>query len=211
MKTTLLISRHGNTFGPGDVVTRVGGRTDLPLVDSGLEQGRQLGRYLKQQDLLPHVIYTSRLQRTIQTAQMAQEEMGTTITAQPVAIFNEIDYGPDENRPEEEVVARIGKDALDAWDKDAVVPPGWVVDPQAIVRDWTAFGDMLLRDHKGQTVLAVTSNGTARFAPYLTGDFEGFRAQHKLKISTGALCVFTHDGASWHCDGWNVKPKDHLG
>ena len=34
-QTRLVVARHGNTFGPKDVVTRVGGRTDLPLVASG--------------------------------------------------------------------------------------------------------------------------------------------------------------------------------
>ncbi|HVY53670.1 MAG TPA: histidine phosphatase family protein, partial [Gammaproteobacteria bacterium] len=60
MTIKLLIARHGNTFSPGDVVTRVG-TTDLPLVASGLEQGRQLGIYLKQNNLVPGVIFTSKL------------------------------------------------------------------------------------------------------------------------------------------------------
>ncbi|HAO37083.1 MAG TPA: histidine phosphatase family protein, partial [Hyphomonas sp.] len=34
----LIIVRHGNTFDKGDTVTRVGGRTDLPLSASGLAQ-----------------------------------------------------------------------------------------------------------------------------------------------------------------------------
>ena len=51
--TTLIIARHGNTFGPEDTPTRVGARTDVPLVGSGLEQGRALGRWLKAQGLRP--------------------------------------------------------------------------------------------------------------------------------------------------------------
>ncbi|MFZ4686424.1 MAG: histidine phosphatase family protein [Hyphomonadaceae bacterium] len=38
MQTRIFIVRHGNTFDKGDVVTRVGGRTDLPLSTSGSAQ-----------------------------------------------------------------------------------------------------------------------------------------------------------------------------
>ena len=69
MKTTLIVARHGNTFSPGDVVTRVGARTDMPLSTSGLEQGWKLGLYLRDNDLLPDVVFTSALQRTQQTAE----------------------------------------------------------------------------------------------------------------------------------------------
>ena len=63
----LLIARHGNTFGPQDTVRRVG-VTDLPLVESGLIQGRKLGSYLMQNDLIPDYIYCSELLRAKQTA-----------------------------------------------------------------------------------------------------------------------------------------------
>jgi len=209
--TRLIVARHGNTFGPGDVVTRVG-RTDLPLVASGLEQGRQLGRYLKQENLVPDLIYTSHLKRTAQTAEQAQGQMGTALPLEPLSIFNEIDYGPDENQPEEAVVARLGKAALELWDAEGVVPSGWKVDPEAIVQAWHGFSETLLRDHAGKTVLVVTSNGIARFAPHLTGEFAAFRTRHTLKISTGAVCLFENDGTAktWTCTAWNVKPKDRL-
>lgn len=206
--TTLLIARHGNTFGPGDVITRVGGRTNLPLVESGLEQALRLGKHLSENNLVPDVIFTSNLQRTAQTAAKAQDAMGISITQQTLSIFNEIDYGPDENKPEDEVVARLGEAALKAWDEHGIVPDGWNVDPQQIIDAWLAFGEQVKRDYAGKTVLVVTSNGIARFAPYLTGDFAGFRAQHKIKISTGALCHFenTNGGDVWACKGWNIKP-----
>jgi 2,3-bisphosphoglycerate-dependent phosphoglycerate mutase len=202
--TRLLIARHGNTFGPGDVVTRVG-RTDLPLVASGLEQGRKLGAYLKAQGMMPEALYTSRLQRTQQTAEQAQAAMGTSLKLQPLAMFDEIDYGPDENQPEEAVVARLGKAALAAWDEEAIVPKDWKVDPTAIRESWNHFAAEIAREHTGKTILVVTSNGIARFAPHITGDFESFRTQHALKISTGALCVFEHTEC-WRCTGWNIRP-----
>ncbi|MFI4963584.1 MAG: histidine phosphatase family protein, partial [Legionellales bacterium] len=109
--TRLLIARHGNTFGSGDTVRRVG-TTDLPLVESGLEQGRKLGAYLKQNNLTPDSIFTSTLKRAIQTAEQVQSVMHTNVPIEALSIFNEIDYGPDENQPENRVIERIGIDAL---------------------------------------------------------------------------------------------------
>ena len=34
------IVRHGNTFDRGDVILRVGGRTDIPLSTSGIDQAK---------------------------------------------------------------------------------------------------------------------------------------------------------------------------
>lgn len=206
MKTTLLVARHGNTFSPGDVITRVGARTDMPLSPSGLEQGRKLGIYLRDNHLLPDVVFTSSLQRTKQTAEQAFIAGAVEKEINEIALFNEIDYGIDENRPEAEVVARIGVGALKAWDEDAVAPEGWNVDVASIIGGWLAFGKRITTDYEGKTILVVTSNGIARFAPHLTGDFEEFRRTHKLKISTGALCVLTHEKSAWRIEKWNIKP-----
>ncbi|MGL5742439.1 MAG: histidine phosphatase family protein [Legionella sp.] len=207
--TRLLVARHGNTFAPGDIVRRVG-TTDLPLVESGLLQGRLLGTYLKQSQLIPDVIFTSKLQRAIQTAEQAQTTMGTSLPIETLAIFNEIDYGPDENQPEEHVVSRIGKDAISAWESLALVPEGWRVEPSELIKNWQEFANRLRQEHAGKTCLVVTSNGIARFSPYLTDDFSAFSAQHVIKIATGALCVFEHnesDRDRWSCSSWNVRPQ----
>jgi probable phosphoglycerate mutase len=207
MTTRLIIARHGNTFAPGDVVTRVG-TTDLPLVASGLQQGNALGTYLHQNNLIPDVIFTSKLQRAIQTAEQAQNMMTTALPIETLDIFNEIDYGPDENQAEERVVARIGKVALNAWETQAIVPAGWKVDPKEVINNWQIFAEYLRQNHAGQTCLVVTSNGIARFAPYLTGNFAAFSMQQGIKIATGALCVFANEPSSpiWNCLAWNIKP-----
>lgn len=207
MSTTLIIARHGNTFAASDVVRRVG-TTDLPLVDTGLEQGRQLGIYLKQHKLIPHLLFTSKLKRTIQTAEQAQSTMGTHLPIRTLSIFNEIDYGPDENQPEEQVIQRIGKDAINAWEAKASVPQGWQVNPEDIIKHWLDFATHLREEYQGKTVLVITSNGIARFSPYLTGDFAQFSTKYGIKIATGSLCIFTNEERStyWNCTAWNVKP-----
>jgi 2,3-bisphosphoglycerate-dependent phosphoglycerate mutase len=211
MMTTLLIARHGNTFGPQDLIRRVG-ITDLPLVASGLIQGRQLGEYLLTHQLMPDVIFTSTLKRTIQTAEEAQHAMNISLPIQSLSMFNEIDYGPDENQTEEQVVARVGKEALQAWEEQAIVPQGWQVNPLEIIENWKKFAQRLRQEYAGKTCLTITSNGIARFSPHLTGEFAKFSIQHRIKISTGSFCIFTHQGSSdiWQCEGWDIKPRHIL-
>lgn len=204
--TTLIIARHGNTFGPEDTPTRVGLHTDLPLVEKGEEQARAIGKYLRENRLIPDVVYASNLQRTYQTAKIAIKESGVTNPIYQIDIFNEIDYGPDENKTEDEVIARIGADAIKDWDESATVPKGWIVDPQQIIQNWHDFADQICAHDDNETVLVVTSNGIARFAPYITGDFDGFAAQNKIKLSTGALAILKHENGRWSIKDWNVKP-----
>ena len=203
--TTLIIARHGNTFEKNETPRRVGVRTDLPLVESGRIQASAIGAWLKRSSLYPSAVYTSELQRTKQTAELALAEAGYKEPIFPLKIFNEIDYGPDENEPEADVVARIGAQAIKDWDERAIVPQGWDFNAGQCIQDWKNFADHVV-DDKQDCVMVVTSNGIARFAPHLTGDFDGFIAQHPLKISTGAVCILSHDNGQWHVMGWNIKP-----
>ena len=203
--TTLIIARHGNTFEPDETPTRVGARTDLPLTKKGRKQAREIGKYLKSNSHIPDVVYASTLKRTIETAEYAVRETGVSNPIFQLDIFDEIDYGPDENKTEEEVIARIGKKAIEDWDKDAIVPDGWKVEPDEIIRNWHNFADQIAAFDDNETVLVVTSNGIARFAPHITGDFEGFKSRHEIKLATGALGILNNQGGQWHVSDWNLK------
>jgi len=203
--TTLIITRHGNTFEKDETPRRVGANTDLPLVESGRAQARAIGHWLKANGHYPEAVYCSQLLRTKETADIALKEAGYKEPVFPLAIFNEIDYGPDENKPEDAVITRIGADALKDWDDKALVPPGWNFDPQKCMDDWKNFARHIVDDEQS-CVMVVTSNGIARFAPYITGDFDGFSAKYPLKISTGAVCVLEFENGQWNIKGWNIRP-----
>jgi len=192
-------------------MTRVGGRTDLDLVESGLAQGVALGQHLKDQGLIPDVIFTTAMKRTQQTAQQAKTILGKDIPTEIMEIFNEIDYGVDENKAEEEVVARLGIEAIRAWDEHAVVPDGWLVDPEGLRTAWREFGQNVLSNFSGKTVLIVTHNGIARFASALLQNADDLGNaddnQKNLKLGTGSYGHFVHDENAWHCAKWNIKPS----
>ncbi len=211
-----MIARHGNTFTSKDTPTRVGKHTDLPLVEKGVQQGHAIGQYLKEHDIIPDVVYSSTLQRTQQTAKHALDSAGIKLPIYALDIFDEVDYGPDENKTEEDVIARIGQDAIKLWDTHAIVPDGWKIIPETVIENWFGFSNQITKTHDTvtnqvmdihETILVVTSNGIARFAPHITGNFEEFSQNHPLKLSTGALGIMTFSDGKWQISGWNIKPK----
>jgi probable phosphoglycerate mutase len=198
MSATLYIVRHGNTFDQGDVVTRVGGRTDLPLSSSGRVQARALGEHLSGTRFV--TARSGPLRRTRETAaailagQPDAPELATEL------FLREIDYGPDENRPEDEVLARIGREALEAWERESIPPPGWRVDPAALIGNWQElFSD--LKDLPGAH-LVVTSNGIARFAVAAAG---GKRTDARLPTGAYGIVELGADGQAGVVD-WGVRP-----
>ena len=119
MTTRIIIARHGNNFTKEQTPLRVGARTDLPLVET--ERGTNIGKYLKMRTLIPAVVFAAPLKRTTETARLAIAALDKDIPLVTDSRFTEIDYGPDEGKPETEVVARVGQEAMDAWEREAIV------------------------------------------------------------------------------------------
>jgi probable phosphoglycerate mutase len=203
--TRLLIARHGNTFDKGDVLLRVGKRTDLPLSTSGKEQAEKLGAYLAKKYTKIDKVFSSNLMRTKDTAKIALKTMGVfdaDVTASD--IFDEIDYGLDEGKTEEEVILRLGVEALKKWDEQAIAPKGWLVDVEQIKENWIDFADSINKSN--EVILVVTSNGTVRFAPYILDNPDEFIASNNIKLATGAVSCFAFEGGKWKVEYWGYKP-----
>jgi probable phosphoglycerate mutase len=203
MTATLYIVRHGNTFEKGDVVTRVGGRTDLKLSASGEAQAEALAKHFTKEGVVFASARSGPLKRTRRTAEVilaGQEDVQKEAPELAIDLFlREIDYGPDENKPEAEVVARIGQAALEDWERDSLPPPGWRVDPAAVVGNWEqVFGELRGKDGAH---LIVTSNGIARFALLAAGVS---RADGKL--ATGAYGVIDLGPEGETVRRWNIRP-----
>jgi 2,3-bisphosphoglycerate-dependent phosphoglycerate mutase len=205
----LIIARHGNTFGPGDTIRRVGARTDLPLVESGRKQAEALGRTLQQCSPTLSSITCGSLTRLQETAALICSQFGNSLTPSIDPRFNELDYGEHDGMPEDEFLQAITTEALKEWNERAIPLPEWKINREELIDHWKNFSNEMKRGLYGDTALIVTSNGMARFAPYLTEDFEAFRKTHPLKLSTGAYGVFTYseDHQHWHIEEWNVRPR----
>lgn len=195
----LFIIRHGNTFDKGDIVRRVGLRSNLNLSESGQAQARALGHYF--QGYAIGKIVCSELKRTYQTAKaIAVYHSDLRVEIDPR--LNEIDYGSDDGKPETQVIARLGQAALEAWDTRALVPEGWPVDTVVLKQNWQVLLGAL-RDANHENTLLITSNGVARFAlPFLKYNPESLKGQ---KLKTGAFAEINLE--SREILRWNVRPK----
>lgn len=197
------IVRHGNTFDAGDVVTRVGARTDLPLSNSGRAQAGALAEHFARHGITFAAACCSPLARTRQTAEAVLARQGSAIAISTEEFLREIDYGPDENVAEEAVVARIGQEALHRWEASAIAPDGWIVDRAAIVAGW----GRLLAGARGApgNLLVVTSNGIARFLAQVPG-LQVACPLPDLKLKTAAYAVVAtgSDGAPT-LTHWNLR------
>lgn len=173
----LFIIRHGNTFASSAEARRVGARTDIPLVDSGRAQADRLGEWFAQQALPIDRLFSSPLKRARETADRIAAATGHARDGS-LDWLGEIDHGPDEGRPEAEVLARIGAPALADWDERGIAPDGWIVDADRRIAAWRAF----FAEGGAGIDLLVTSNGAARFALLAAGIPLG-----TLKLRTGAF------------------------
>ena len=188
------IVRHGNTFDKGDIVRRVGRRTDLPLSTSGRLQAQRLKAHL--QDISFGASYSSDLKRTCETLEIIIENKNYKIAD----MLSEIDYGPDEGQAESDVIARLGEAALRLWDEAAIPPKDWHVDPDQIRQDWT---DFLARLPQDENTLVVTSNGTARF---LLDVIKGGQ-QAPRKLRTGSYGIVYLAATGPELEAWNIRTK----
>ncbi|PQA88557.1 histidine phosphatase family protein [Hyphococcus luteus] len=197
----LVILRHGNTFDKGDAVLRVGAGTDLPLSGSGREQADAVGRALAERFGGFSRIFAAPLKRTMETARRVCAAQDAPPAIETEESLTEIHYGPDEGKPEEEVVARIGADALAAWEESAAPPPGWRVDPAALTGSWRAFFEKLAGGPG--PVLAVTSNGVARFALAAADEKDGDFPQKLKTAAYGVVRIGPGGGA--RVVAWNLR------
>ena len=226
--TRLIVVRHGNTFNSGDVILRVGSATDIPLTEKGVAQGNAVGRDLAASGIKVDAIFSAPLLRTKRSA----EEIASYYDNMPVVVekfLTELDYGMDDGQPEDDIVLRLGivesdgkitaqtsldelreagKAALKKWDSEAVLPRAWEhLAPRAVQleKDWAEFGDRVAKEFTGKTVVAVTSNGIARFSKVLLNGDDALGGN--LKLATGAYGIYVYENGAWRSEKWNVRPE----
>lgn len=200
-----VIVRHGNTFAAGEPPRRIGARTDLPLTGHGRAQAEALGAHFAALGWRFARVLTSPLLRTRATAQAIVAAQGGMPAPEACDWLAEIDHGPDENREEAAAVARIGHDALAAWDAHALPPPGWRVDAERRLEGWRA---LFAAPPADGPILLVTSNGAARFALLADPALRtAMRDMPSLKLPTGAYGLLRRDaGGQLEIAAWGVRP-----
>ena len=226
--TRLIVVRHGNTFNSGEVICRVGSATDIPLTETGMKQAYAAGEMMAELGYEPEIIFHAPLQRTCQSAVGVAASFPEAVLEE-AEFLSELDYGNDDGKPEDEVVIRlgvvenpqaitpdttidelraIGKAALKKWDSEAVLPRGWYFLAEKageLEAQWQEFAEKIIAEFPGKTVVAVTSNGIARFSKAILP--AGTTLEGSLKLATGAFGVYEYENGCWRSTQWNVRPQ----
>ena len=138
--------------------------------------------------------------RTRQTAEAILQAGHSAQSPETLEFLTEIDYGPDENMSEEAVITRIGAEAIEAWDQDARVPDGWQVDSKGLINNWRSFIQKLAESD--EDILAVTSNGIARFVLQAIPPSE---IAKDMKLKTGAFGILICQPEAISLQSWNQR------
>lgn len=210
----LLLSRHGNTFDPGQPVVWTGSTNDLPLVEKGRQQAAQLSLVLKQCGILPSAVYCGPLSRTRVYAQTVVDDLQLKLNPIVDARLDEIDYGQWTGLTNAEVAERFGPAEQAAWDNHGQWPKnaGWTSSEQTVIAEVQSFCGEMLRQYAGyQTVLCVTSNGRLRyFLSLISAELERRQKDGTFKVKTGNVCAFSHQPAGWELHFWDKQPEVNL-
>ncbi|ESX84755.1 histidine phosphatase family protein [Mesorhizobium sp. LNJC405B00] len=206
----LILSRHGNTFEPGDKVVWVGRRTDLPLTAQGRRQALHLGNALRQSGVMLGGLYCGPLQRTRQYAEIIAQRIGGTPLPIVDSRLAEIDYGAWEGLSSQEIIAQFGREELEAWECSSTWPASldWSPSEATFAHGVTAFVKHLARmEGEVSAVLAVTSNGVLRYFLRLASNTLKAKMEARGgKVATGHVCILeVRNGNCW-VRAWNIAP-----
>lgn len=120
---TLILVRHGQSTSNAD--GRFTGWADVPLTPRGEKQAAEAGRQISEHELLPDVVHTSVLRRSVRSAEILLEEVDRAwIPVQRTWRLNERQYGALTGRDKREVRQEAGPEQYQAWRRSLTEAPG---------------------------------------------------------------------------------------
>ena len=124
MTSQLIVMRHGESVWTQKSVNRFAGWVDVPLTERGLRQARHAGRLLKESGLLPDLVFTSLLTRSIVTANTVLDLVGRAwIPVERTWRLNERHYGAFQGQTRPAMLERYGQHQFDIFRRSYDVRP----------------------------------------------------------------------------------------
>ncbi|MBD8660473.1 phosphoglyceromutase [Frigoribacterium sp. CFBP 8754] len=122
MTSTLILLRHGNSeWNQANLFT---GWVDVRLSEQGRAEAKRAGELLVEHQMQPDVLYTSRLTRAIQTADIALEEADRLwIDVKRSWRLNERHYGALQGKDKAQTLEQYGPEQFQTWRRSFDVPP----------------------------------------------------------------------------------------
>ncbi|MET1153554.1 phosphoglyceromutase [Arthrobacter sp.] len=165
-KHTLVLLRHGQSdWNEKNLFT---GWVDVPLTDLGRKEAHRGGELLVENNLLPDVLYTSRLKRAIVTANIALESADRSwIDVKRSWRLNERHYGALQGKDKAQIRNEYGEEQFMMWRRSYDTPPP----PLDDASEWSQVNDPRYAD-LGDNVprTECLKDVLERFLPYWESD-----------------------------------------
>jgi len=192
-KLTLL--RHGES--QWNLENRFTGWVDVPLSPTGEEQARRAGELLKEVPI--DKVYTSVLQRAIDTARIAMEVRGTPyLPVERNQALNERMYGDLQGLNKDETAQRFGEEQVHIWRRSYDVPPpnGESLKDTA-ARTLPYFEQHILPDIKTGHNILITAHGNSLRSIVMFLDKLTKEQILALNLDTGVPLVYDMDDSGY--------------
>lgn len=122
MTYTLVLLRHGQSA--WNKSNQFTGWVDVPLTDQGVEEAINGGRLLREHNILPDIVFTSLLRRSISTAYYALNEANRLwIPVQRSWRLNERHYGALQGKNKSAIRQEYGDQQFMVWRRSYATPP----------------------------------------------------------------------------------------
>ena len=168
MKTTLYVTRHGET--EWNIAKRMQGRKNSSLTDKGMLQAKLLGERIK--DIPLHAIYSSPSGRTMHTAELIKGERNIPIIADDH--FYEINMGIWEGQTLVDLEAQYPEEVHVFWNEPHRFCSTSGESFYDVYNRVMEGVNLLLEKHKGESILIVSHAAAAKL---LVGQFAGLSVE----------------------------------
>lgn len=122
MVYTLILLRHGQSA--WNKSNQFTGWVDVPLTEQGIEEAKNGGRLMKEKNVLPDIVFTSLLRRSISTAFYSLDEADRLwIPVKRSWRLNERHYGALQGRNKSEIREKYGDEQFMVWRRSYGTPP----------------------------------------------------------------------------------------
>lgn len=205
----LILARHGNTFGPGDIPVWVGAKEDFPLVTRGLEQACEVAEALLRLDISLSGLIAGPLRRTRTGADIIADKTGFSGEVEIDHRLTEIDYGSWGGKSDDEIISLYGAGVIEDWREHSIRPSGadWSPDQDTLRHNaLRLLNEIKDRFDEHANVMLVSSNGILRY--YHAAIYGPDISAPSAKVKTGHMCIAEMEAGHLKPVCWNVNPKD---
>lgn len=172
----LVLVRHGQSeWNEKNLFT---GWVDVRLSEVGEKEAKRAGELIKEADIDVDVLYTSKLSRAIQTANLALEKADQLyVPVKRSWRLNERHYGALQGKDKAQTLAQYGKEQFQTWRRSFDIPPPPIEDAS----EFSQTGDVRYRDIDPAVVPKTESLKLVidRLLPYYQDEIAGDLLQGK--------------------------------